>query len=207
MQSKAIHCIVPMIMAVALTMSALGQDDPRRNNDPIMIPKGETELQYRRPEDLPRQLRAALHRSRCSYQPAADLPLRIVKPDPNRESLVALVPCWGIVMQGAAFTIGRYWEPSPVSFAVMGYPDGFAASRHPGYLEWHADKGILTATQGTDLKSCRGRDALRYTYRSIDSIESPFVLTKIERHLDECNTISAEPWSTFWETPNWVESK
>jgi len=207
MQSKVLCCALTMAIATALTVVALAQGDPRRNNDPIIIPKGETELKYQRAEDLPRQLRAALHRSMCRYEPAlADTPVRIVKPDPKAGPLIALVPCWDIVMRGAAFTIGRYWEPSPISFTVIEHLDGFMTTKNPGYLEWYADKEILTATHGTDMKSCRGWDAVRYTYRYGGSVDSPFTLTKIERHVDECGTISPELWSTFWETPNWMES-
>jgi hypothetical protein len=79
-----------ILLCRSAVSSALAQGDPRRHDDPIIIPKDKTEIQYRKPEDIPRQLRAAIG-ERCNYKSRlADLPIRIVRPDTNGQ-LIALV--------------------------------------------------------------------------------------------------------------------
>ena len=201
MLAKAFIRVLAAMVAATITVSALAQNDPLRNSDPVRIPKGETEIQYRKPEEIPRQLRAAIG-VRCNYRSRlAELPIRIVRPDTNGQ-LIALVPCDGAVINSISFVIGRRWLPSPISFTVKADSGGFGITRTPGYLEWHAGSKSLTATQFTDIAP--GHE-WRHTYRYVRD-DFPFVLTRIEYRLKRFGHPD-QPWISYWEGPKWKITK
>jgi hypothetical protein len=185
-----------LILVLALPATAQVANDPRRDNDPIVIPPSETELVYRRFEGVPPQLRTVL---RCAETWLSDFPIRVIRPDPTSRRMIVLAPCGSIVNQGIAFTIGRYWQPEPIEFIVAIPPRGLQNVRNPGRLDWHADTGTLTAVWSTDV--CPSDEA-RHSYRYNGS-ESPFTLLRIERRQKE-DCAGSQPWSLLWESPDWL---
>jgi len=206
MWSKSAGAIFLLAMELFQTLPGFAQDDLRRNNDPIIIPEGQTEVKYPRVEEMPRQLQKALYR-RCGRDQLdwlKGIPARIIKPKPGGR-IVALVPCGRITIGGLAFTFGRWWQPRPISFTVMAYPSGFTTSEHAGFLEWHPDSLVLTATQGNDVIDCRYPNRFRHTYSYVDREESPFVLIKVEAIAESCGGGGTDASVTLWETPVWSE--
>jgi len=185
-----------------LSAPVSAQDDPGRDNDPIAIPPGQTELLYRHTGDVPRQLRTALRT--CTYEHwLPDIPVRVIRPDPDRTQLIVLAPCGHITNQGTAFKVGRWWQPEPIEFIVAAEPVGFTTDRHPGSLAWHPDTQTLTATRVTDV--CSGGEK-RHSYR-YNQFESPFTLLKVEYRPLVCNA-SAEPqWAVSWEAHDWPQHR
>jgi hypothetical protein len=201
MRTKAFTYGLIAIAALVIASSALAQGDPRRGNDPIVIPKGKAEIQYRKPENVPRQLRTAVARQ-CDYKSRLDeFPIRVVRPVSNGR-LIALVPCGGIAVNSMAFAIGRWWTPSPISFVVKTNPNGFGITRAPGYLEWYTASKTLTATQFTDMAPSH---EWRHTYRYVGH-NFPFVLAKIEYCLKLFGAPD-QPWISYWEAPTWGTPK
>jgi hypothetical protein len=198
-RAKAIANSLMAIVVVTIAVSAFAQTDPRRDNDRIVIPKGETEIQYRKPGDVPRQIGAAIGAA-CDYKSRiGELPIRIVRLGSKQ---IALVPCSGIVVNSIAFTIERGWKPSPIYFVVRSPPNGFGSTRTPGFLEWHQDTQTFTATEFTDVTP--GRE-WRHIYR-YSSDEFPFVLTRIE-HRSKSFGSPDQPWVSYWESPSWSQPK
>jgi len=180
--------------------SAPEVDDPGPGYDPIMIPPGQSELQFERLGDVPRQLR----RVGCRAEGLQlSFPVRIIRPDRGR--LVALVPCLSMPSrESLAFTIGSNWEPAPIDFPVMAPRDGFGTTKYPGYLEWHPHTQTLTATQSDDACPIL---QVRHVYRyQPGSAPNPFILTKIEYRPDVCFELN-DPWLLKWEAPRWDASK
>lgn len=197
-----------LAMALFRILPGFAQDDPRRDSDPIVVPEGQTEVEYSRVEELPRQLQRALY-SRCGRDQLAwlkDYPARLVKPRPSNR-IIALVPCGRINIGGLAFAFARRWEPIPIPFTIMAYPTGFTTSENPGFLEWHAESLVLTATRGSDVIDCRYPNRWRHTYAYVDydRAESPFALTKVEAMADLCGPNGTDVSVTLWETPVWSE--
>jgi len=170
------------------------------HNDRIVIPPNRSELTYRDPAALPRQLRAAL--AGCAYQAwLADFPLRVLKPDPDDVRLLAIAPCGeGELVASAAFLIGLWGEVTPVSFATTANPAGFTTTRQPGILAWDAETRTLIASRATD--ACPDRE-IRWFYRYRPG-DRPFALTRIEYRPKTCG-LDPGPWRLYWQAPDWQE--
>src|SRR5712691_3670691 len=85
MWSKSAGAIFLLFRSLFQTLPGFAQDDLRRNNDPIIIPEGQTEVKYPRVEEMPRQLQKALYR-RCGRDQLdwlKGIPARIIKPKPG----------------------------------------------------------------------------------------------------------------------------
>jgi hypothetical protein len=206
MLNRSACAIVLLVTALFLhPLPGFAQDDPRGDNDPIIIPEGQTQVEYFHVEEMPRQLRRAFF-SKCGQEQSdylKDFPARIVKLSP-RGRIIALVPCGRIIVGGRAFAFGRWWEPTAVTFTVMAHPAGFTTSENPGFLEWHPESLALTATQGNDVIDCKHPSQVRHTYSSAYG-NSHFVLTKVEAVPDRCGVGNSVEPVTLWETPVWRE--
>src|ERR1700751_1401455 len=120
------NCAIALL-AIALfqVFPGFAQDNPRRDLDPIIIPEGQTEVEYSRAEDMPRQLQKAFF-DKCGREQSEYLknfPARIIKPKP-KSRIIALVPCGRIMIGGRAFVFDR-GQPVPISFTVISPSRGF----------------------------------------------------------------------------------
>jgi hypothetical protein len=188
------------LLAISLLLFAtvVSAQDPQRNFDPIVIPKGQSEIRYQRVDQIPRQLAAAIRSDLCKLidEELKNDPVKIFRPAPDGRHF-AIVPCTGGIMtvtRAFMFVYGLSRVPVPVSFAVRSEVGGFAATPIPGYLEWHPESAWLTATQSSDMLP---HTQVRYSYR-YDNRHEAFALLKIESRRMESSALNA-PWSLEWE--------
>ena len=208
-QESSRPSVLEQLRGLGSPESASKPDDPGPGTDPITLPRGQSELQFRRPGEIPRQLRRAI--SPCGYEHwLPDVPVKIIRPDADRDRLIAIAPCGSMIAHGTAFTIGQFWEPLPISFTVAASPTGFGITRYPGLLEWHADTRTLTATQFNDVcPYVQVRHTYRYEANDSPFYEPndfPFILIRIEYRPNNCDP-GDDPWLLKWEAPRWDDSK
>jgi hypothetical protein len=168
----------------------------------IQVPSGGRPFIVTQPERIPRQLKAAVDRARCTLTDAlvAKYPVLIFRPADGR-SLMALVPCSGMTPDSRAFVFDRSLdvEPSPMMFPVVAPTGGFSATSQPGLMTWQVQTRTLTAWRGSDI--CPARE-LRHTYRQGSGDLNGFALSKVEHRRLRCTTPEAD-WRTLWQSPVW----
>ncbi|RDV03344.1 hypothetical protein [Undibacter mobilis] len=199
MRLWAIACA--LFLCVAAILPASAQSSSRGNRDHIVFPPDRDEIEYRKTDEIPRQLRAVIGRE-CNYAFwLKDIPIKIVRPAPKGRA-IAMVPCGNIIPRSMAFTDLTSHTPRSMAFAVKVAPNGFGVSDLPGYLEWDSGTQTMTATAGTDMI---GSTEWRYSYR-YSHIEghSAFVLTRIE-HRKTGHPLSN--WLPYWEASVWAEPR
>ena len=175
---------------------------PRADKDTIQVPSGGQPFIVTQVERIPRQLRAAIDRSKCNLtEPlVAKYPVLIFRPADGRR-LMATVTCFGITPDSRAFLFDQSveMEPSLMTFPVVAPTGGFSASSQPGLMIWEAQTRTLTAWRGSDV--CPARE-LRHTYRQGSGELNGFALSKVEHRRLRCTTPEAD-WLTLWQSPVW----
>jgi hypothetical protein len=170
--------------------------------DLIQVPSGGRPLVIARLDSIPRQLRTAIERVKCSVTDSlmAKFPILIFRPADGR-SLMAVAPCFGRVPDSRAFLFERSaeQEPMPMTFPVLAPAGGISASSRPGLMSWEPQSQTLIAWRGSDR--CPARE-IRHTYRQGGGELNGFALSRIEHRQLRCATPEAD-WQMLWQTPVW----
>jgi len=172
------------------------------SGDLIQVPSGGRPLVIARLDSIPRQLRTAIERIKCSTTEVllAKFPVLIFRPADGR-LLMAVVPCFGSVLDSRAFLFEHSVEQEPtlMTFPVLAPTGGISASNRPGLMSWEPQSQTLIAWRGSDR--CPARE-IRHTYRQGGAELNGFALSRIEHRQLRCATPEAD-WQMLWQTPIW----
>jgi len=186
------------VFLAALSFSALSHAAERLESEPweaIRLPKGEKRVQIKDPANVPWLIKNVLDRDDCPLDDSIRYwPLEVIR---LRQDVIALANCrvsvtsWPVLMVFG----NTSKEPRIVDLPRMAASGGFTSGRQQhGYIEWDAEPGVLTITEGSDM-TC---GAVRHVY-AYDGF-NPFTLTEIKLSTDCGQT---KGWSTYWRAEAW----
>lgn len=205
---RLLRLVLLLALAVTISAGALRAQDGDTAPRPFSpIPKGQNEIRYTDPSQIPPQLMQAIKEAWCNPEhEMRQTPIHVFEIEKSRSRrTVALEPCFGIAVRSKAFIFDRPTmqsrSPQPMAFPVIDVHGGIGMSFAPGYLTWDETNQVLHARLGSDL--CPS-PALRYTYRfePQDRQDAPlsWVLLKAEIDRNGCGN-PRNQWEPFWEAP------